>query len=100
MSHKRRVIIILIFTYKNQIQIPSIGHRPTYFRSKNHTFELQISSFFENLVYCLIVLIYFGNFVKILPISNLGVYKLKCPKCSGVYIGQSGRNIDTRYLKH
>jgi hypothetical protein len=28
------------------------------------------------------------------------VYKLKCQTCSGVYIGQTGRNFKVRYKEH
>lgn len=28
------------------------------------------------------------------------IYTLKCSECAGVYIGQGGRNIKTRYSEH
>ena len=29
-----------------------------------------------------------------------GIYKLKCNTCNKIYVGQSGRDIDTRYKEH
>ena len=29
-----------------------------------------------------------------------GIYKLKCNTCNKIYVGQSGRGIDTRYKEH
>ena len=29
-----------------------------------------------------------------------GIYKLKCNTCNNVYVGQSGRAIDTRFKEH
>lgn len=29
-----------------------------------------------------------------------GVYKLKCNECNGCYIGQTGRNFETRFKEH
>jgi hypothetical protein len=34
------------------------------------------------------------------PYDEIGVYRLKCQKCSGVYIGQTRRNFKTRYKEH
>lgn len=34
------------------------------------------------------------------PIKKSGVYKLTCSECNSVYIGQTGRNFETRYQEH
>jgi hypothetical protein len=33
-------------------------------------------------------------------LEKCGVYKLKCGSCSGVYVGQAGRNFKTRFKEH
>jgi hypothetical protein len=32
--------------------------------------------------------------------NKSGIYKLKCEECHSVYIGQTGRNFETRYQEH
>jgi hypothetical protein len=34
------------------------------------------------------------------PLTHLGVYRLSCPDCNKAYIGQTGRNCQTRYEEH
>ena len=34
------------------------------------------------------------------PLEKCGVYKLQCPECNGVYIGQSGRSFKVRTEEH
>ena len=29
-----------------------------------------------------------------------GIYKTKCKDCEGYYVGQTSRNLDTRYKEH
>ena len=37
---------------------------------------------------------------KIPAIQKSGIYKLKCPDCNAVYIGQTLRNFEVRYSEH
>lgn len=37
---------------------------------------------------------------KIPPIKKSGIYKLKCPECNAIYIGQTMRNFEIRYNEH
>lgn len=32
--------------------------------------------------------------------NHSGVYKISCPDCEGIYIGQTGRSFNTRYKEH
>jgi hypothetical protein len=34
------------------------------------------------------------------PFTQSGIYQIKCVSCNGVYVGQSGREIRTRYREH
>lgn len=33
-------------------------------------------------------------------LKKSGVYKLKCPDCDAVYVGQTGRTFEIRYKEH
>ena len=37
---------------------------------------------------------------KTAMLQKSGIYKLQCPQCNSVYIGQTSRNFDVRYNEH
>jgi uncharacterized protein (UPF0335 family) len=34
------------------------------------------------------------------PLQNSGIYKVTCPQCNSAYIGQTRRNLNTRFKEH
>lgn len=43
---------------------------------------------------------FFNTKDKVKPLKKSGVYKLTCNECDNCYVGQTGRDFETRFKEH
>jgi len=56
---------------------------------------------FRTAFYILSNFSFLARYKDSLPVSQKnGIYRIECGECDGVYIGQTGRNIDERFREH